>query len=70
MKQGQFQALHALRVQKGFKDCKTENGACELCPYSQKLLYLTAEHCVAALRLYAAAFRRQKDRSRARMNCV
>ena len=30
MKQGQFQALHALRVQKGFQDCKTENGACEL----------------------------------------
>ena len=27
MKQGQFQALHALRVQKGFQDCKTENGA-------------------------------------------
>ena len=30
MKQGQFQALHALRVQKGLQDCKTENGACEL----------------------------------------
>ena len=30
MKQGQFQALHALRVQRGFQDCKTENGACQL----------------------------------------
>ena len=30
MKQGQFQALHALGVQKVFQDCKTENGACEL----------------------------------------
>ena len=28
--QGQFQTLHALRVQKGFHNCKTENGACEL----------------------------------------
>ena len=27
MKQGQFQALHELRMQKGFQDCKTENGA-------------------------------------------
>ena len=30
MKQGQFQALHALRVRKGFQDCKAEDGACEL----------------------------------------
>ena len=41
-----------------------------VCPKGQKLLSLTAEHCFAALRLYLAAFWRQKDRSRARMDCV